>query len=225
MKPVKHIIKAMSWSNWRGEQMAAGNKSLRGTQLRNRLRDLRGHSSRGRTKDTQQVNSGKIYCKVPIMEWQQSCEKKKKERKPNERIEFEEGRQAGTPRTQLRSRFSSRWVCKCRSSNGSCAALPAHPHSPIHSLPPPAIGGPPPGSCSPPYPTSALKGCSPLQNLFLPSRPPSLLFSPCKASLCPPGSPWALSTAAGIAPSLPQLTAHPSSFSCTTALHALCRWR
>lgn len=30
-------------------------------------------------------------------------------------------------------------MCKCRSSNGSCAALPAHPHSPIHSLPPPAI--------------------------------------------------------------------------------------
>lgn len=129
VKPVKHIIKAMSWSNWRGEQMAAGNKSLRGTQLRNRLRDLRGHSSRGRTKDTQQVNSGKIYCKVPIMEWQQSCEKKKKKKEnPTRELNLRrEGKQA--PRGHNYGAVSA--VAGCANAGAAMGAVQPSQHTPI----------------------------------------------------------------------------------------------
>lgn len=54
------------------------------------------------------MNSGKIYRKVPIIRQQQSCKKWQ--------IGFEEGREAGTLRTQLQSQLRNCRVCKCRSS-------------------------------------------------------------------------------------------------------------
>lgn len=45
---------------------------------------------------------------MPIIKQQRSCK--------NQRIEFEEGGEAGTPRTQLQRHFRNCWVCQCRNS-------------------------------------------------------------------------------------------------------------
>lgn len=85
MKPVKHIIKDRSGSNRRGEQMAAGNESLRETQLRNRLRDLQGHISLWEDKRCPASEQWKkSIARCPLLSGSKAVGKEKKEKKKKE---------------------------------------------------------------------------------------------------------------------------------------------
>lgn len=72
-EPVQYMIKAMCWSNRRGEQMLSAIKAQATSSWAAYCETHGGKLPCGRTKDTQQVNSRKSYCKVPIIKQQRSC--------------------------------------------------------------------------------------------------------------------------------------------------------